>query len=72
MHIKIYRSSIDQDLLSRYRDLKKTKDAKKGLINNYYQKNIFSISHFQDKSSEVVDSDIQRNFRGISSSNLTA
>ena len=47
------------------------KAAKKGLINFYSQKMIYSISFLQDKSSEVVESNIQRNSRGVFSSNLT-
>ena len=38
MHIKICTSSIDQDYLSRYKDLKQIKASKKGLINDHSQK----------------------------------
>ena len=38
MHIKRCTASIDQDYLSRYKELQKTKSAKKGLLNNYSQK----------------------------------
>ena len=67
MHIKICRVSIDQAHLSRYKDLQQIKSAKKCLLNDYSQKNISSISHLQDKSSEIVESNIQRNSRGMSS-----
>ena len=39
MHIKIYIASIDQHNLSRHKDLKLTKAAKKGLLNDYFAKN---------------------------------
>ena len=65
MHINICKASIDQAYLSRYKELQKIKDAKKGLLNDYSQKMISSISRLQDKSSEVVESKIQRNSRGM-------
>ena len=65
MRIKICTDSMDQAYLSRYKDLQQIKAAKKGLINDYSQKMISSISHLQDKSSEVAESDIQRNSRGM-------
>ena len=72
MHIKRYRASVNQSHLSRYKDLQQIKAAKKGLLNDYSQNMISSISTLQDKSSEVVESNIQRNYMGISSSNITA
>ena len=42
--IKIFKASIDQAYLSRYRELQKIKSAKKGLLNDYSQKMISSIS----------------------------
>ena len=72
MHIKRCKASIDQDCLSRYKELQQIKAAKKGLLNDYSQKMISSISHLQDKSSEVVESNIQRNSGGLYSSNTTA
>ena len=39
MHIKIRKASIDQDYLSRYKELQKIKASKKGLLNDYSQKN---------------------------------
>ena len=71
MHIKIWTASIDEAYLSRYKELHKIKAAKKGLLKNYLQKMISSISRLQDKSSEVVESNIQRNSRGMYSSNIT-
>ena len=72
MHIKRWTASIDQDYLSRYKELQQIKAAKKGLLNDYSQKMISSISHLQDMSSEVVESNIQRNWRGMYSSNTNA
>ena len=40
VHIKRRRASIDQDHLSRYKDLQQIKAAKKGLLNDYSQKMI--------------------------------
>ena len=51
MHIKRCTSSIDQAHISRYKELQKIKAAKKGLLNDYSQKIISSISRLQDKSS---------------------
>ena len=65
MHIKRCTASIDQAHLSRYKELQKIKAAKKELLNDYSQKMISSISRLQDKSSEVVESNIQRNSRGL-------
>ena len=72
MHIKRCTDSIDKAYLSRYKELHQIKAAKKGLLNGYSQKMVSSISRLQDKSSEVVESDIQRNSRGMYSSNTTA
>ena len=72
MHIKICIASTDQAYLSIYKDLQLMKAAKKGILNDYLHNMISSISRLQDKSSEVVESNIQRNSRGMSSSNLTA
>ena len=55
MHIKIYFAAIDQADLSRYEYLQLTKAAKKGLINDYLHKMIYSISLLQDNSSEFVE-----------------
>ena len=55
MHIKRFTASIDQAYLSKYKDLQKIKAAKKGLLNDYSQNMISSISRLQDKSSEVVE-----------------
>ena len=52
--------------------LQQIKAAKKGLLNDYSQKMISSVSRLQDNSSEVVESNIQRNSRGLYSSNTTA
>ena len=65
MHIKRCAASIDQDYVSRYKELQQIRAAKKGLLNDYSQKMISSISRLQDKSSEVVESNIQRNSRGM-------
>ena len=72
MHIKRCTASIDQAHISRYKELQKIKAAKKGLLNDYSHKMISSISRLQDKSSEVVESNIQRNSRGLFLSNTTA
>ena len=72
MHIKRFTSSTDQAYLSIYKELQQIKASKKGLLDDYSQKNISSISRLQDKSSEVVESNIQRNSRGMYSSNTTA
>ena len=65
MHINICRASIGQAYLSRYKELQQIKASKKGLINDYSQKTFSYISRLQDKSSEVVESNIQRNSRGM-------
>ena len=65
MHIKRCTASIDQAHLSRYKELHKIKATKKGLLNDYSQKMISSISRLQDKSSEFFESNIQRNSRGL-------
>ena len=72
MHIKRCAASIDQAHISRYKELQKIKAAKKGLLKYYSHKMISSISRLQDKSSEVVESNIQRNSRGLFLSNTTA
>ena len=72
MNINIFRASIYQYCLSRYKDLQLIKYSKKGLLNYYSPNIISSISRLQDKSSEVVESNIQRNYRGVFSSNLSA
>ena len=72
MHIKRCTASIDKAHLSRYKELQQIKVAKKGLLNDYSHKMISSISRLQDKSSEVVESNIQRNSRGLFLSNTTA
>ena len=69
MHIKRCTDSIDQSYLSIYKELQQLKDAKKGILNDYSQKIISSISRLQDKSSEVIESNIQLNSRGMYSSN---
>ena len=65
MHINRCTDSIDQDHISIYKELQKIKAAKKGLLNDYSQKMISSISRLQDKSSEVVEYNIKRNSRGM-------
>ena len=72
MHIKWCTASIDQARLSIYKELHQIKATNKGLLNDYSQKMISSISRLQDKSSEVVESNIQRNSRGMYLSNTTA
>ena len=52
--------------------MQQIKASKKGLLNDYSQKIISSISRLQDKSSEFVESNIQRNSRGLYLSNTTA
>ena len=58
MHIKRCTASIYQSHISRYKELQQIKSAKKGLLNDYSQKMISSISGLQEKSSEVVESNI--------------
>ena len=72
MHIKRCTASIYQAYLSRYKELQQIKASKQGLLDDYSQKMISSISRLQDKSSEVVESNIQHNSRGMYSSNTTA
>ena len=72
MHINICTFSIDKYYLSRYKELQQTKASNKGILNYYSQKMISSISRLQYKSSEVVESNIQRNSRGLYLSNTTA
>ena len=72
MHIKQCTASTDQAHLTRYKELQKIKTAKKGLLNDHSQKMISSISRLQDKSSEVVESNIQHNSKGLYLSNTTA
>ena len=72
MHIKRCTASIDQAHISRYNELQQIKAAKKGLLNDYSRKIISSISPLQDNSSEIVESNIQRNSRGMFLSNTTA
>ena len=54
MNINKCTASIDQAHLSRYKDLQTIKSAKKGIVNNYSQEIISSISRLQDNSLEVV------------------
>ena len=72
MLIERYTASIYQARILRYKELQQIKSAKKGLLNDYIQKTIYSISRLQDKSSEVVESNIQHNSRGLFLSNTTA
>ena len=72
MHIEWCTASIYQSHISRYKELQQIKAVKKGLLNYYLQKMICSISRLQDKSSEVVESNIQSNSRGLFLSNPTA
>ena len=72
MHINRCTASTDQDYLSRYKELQQIKASKKGLLKDYSQKMISSTSKLHDKSSEVVELNIQRNYRGLYSSNITA
>ena len=72
MRIKRCTASTYQSHISRYKELQQIKAAKKGLLNDYSQKMIYSISRLQDKSSEVVESNIQRKSRGLFLSNTTA
>ena len=72
MHIKRCTASIYQSHISRYKELQQIKAAKKGLLNYYSQNMISSVSRLQYKSSEFVESNIQRNSRGLYLSNTTA
>ena len=49
MHIKRCTASIDQAHITRYKELQQIKASKKGLLNDYSQKMISSISRLQDK-----------------------
>ena len=55
MHIKRFTASTDQAYLSRYKELQQIKSSKKGIINDYSQKMISSISRSQDNSSEIFE-----------------
>ena len=72
MYIKWCTASTNQAHISRYKELQQIKAAKKGLLNDYSQKMISSISRLQDNLSEVVESNIERNSRGMFLSNTTA
>ena len=72
MHIKRCTASIDKTYLSRCNELHIIKASKKRLLNSYSQKMTFSVSRLQDKSSEFVESNIQRNSRSMYSSNIAA
>ena len=48
-HIKRCTASIDQAYLSRYKKLQQIKASKKGLLNDFSQKMISSISRLQEK-----------------------
>ena len=65
-------SLYSSSLFIMMKGITENQSAKKGLINYYSQKLIFSISQLQDNSSEVAESNIQRKPRGIYSSNITA
>ena len=67
MYIRIFFHAIEQAHISIYKDLQLIKYAKRGLINSYLHKMISSISPLQDDSSEVVELNIKRNSRGMSS-----
>ena len=67
IHIKRCFAEIHQYHLSRYKEPQIIKAVNKGIINNYFHKMISSISRLKDKSSEVVESNIQRNSRCVSS-----
>ena len=67
MHIKRCRALTNQAHLSRYKDLQLIKYSKKSLLNDYSHKMISSISCLQDKSSEVVESNIEHNSSGMTS-----
>ena len=70
--MKICIALIDKAHLSRYKDLQPIKYSNKVLLDEYLHKIISSISCLQDKSSEIVESNIQRNSRGMYSLNLIA
>ena len=72
MHINLCTASIDQAHISIYMELQQINAAKKGLLNYYSQKMISSLSRLKNKSSEVVESNIQHNSRGLFLSNNTA
>ena len=65
MHINICTASTYQYYLSRYKELYQIKSSRKGLLNDYSQKMISSISLLQDNSSEFFESNFQRNSRGV-------
>ena len=71
MRINRWLTAIDQACLSEYKDLYIINSDKKGVINDYFHKMIYSIARLQGKSSEVVRSNIQCNYRGVFSSNIT-
>ena len=71
MHINSYFVATDTAHLSRYKYLQLIKDSKKGHMNDYSHKMISSVSRSQNKYSKYVESNIQCNYRGLSSFNVT-
>ena len=67
MYINRCQASIFQAHFSRYKNLQLIKGSEKGLITDYLRNMISSISCLKYKSSEVVQSNIQHNSRGMSS-----
>ena len=59
-HIKSYSAAIEKYHLTRYQQLRKFKYVKKGVIKDYPGKTNSTISHLQNKSSEVIESSIHR------------
>ena len=71
-NIMIFYFDIDEAHLSRYKYLDHFKAAKKGLINDYLHKVIYSISHLQDKSYEFIESNIHRKSSALSLPNVNS
>ena len=72
MHINRFRYPIDKKHLSWYKYLQLIKSDNNSLIDDYSHKIISSVLRLQDNSWEAVESNIERNSRSMSSSNINA
>ena len=69
MHIKSCYVATEIDHLTRYQDIHNFKAPRKGVIQDYYEKIKASISSLQNKSSAVIEPNIHRSYKSITSSN---
>ena len=72
MHIRTCSAAIVKDHLSRYKNLKNYKSAKKSVITDHLYNIISPIKHLWNNYSEVIDNIIYHNSGSRSLSNLTA